>query len=222
MSGTSVSGLTTKGGCSRERRSFIDFYFRWTSQCAEDVFHAFLEKTLPRNLVQPAIEKQEVFCQRKHTREVHLFDTRNFACAQSEGEEGSGLSLNANGSGTFDYVDYVYYDDNRTSLSNFSAYDELVFQDDRDINSSTSLTFDLESEDYHCLDMVMVGRELAGITVLKCNSAEGDPGHLTKCCPRFVKQQKRQQLTWDFPGISCLTLLSPAAPTFHKENKYKG
>ena len=163
---------------------------RWTSKCVEDVFHAFLEKTLPRNLVQPAIEKQEVFCQRKHTREVHLFDTADFACAEAEGEEGSGLNLNANGGGTFDYADYAYYNANGTSLANFTAYNEPVYEDYRDINSSRSLTFDLESEDYHCLDMVMVGRELAGITVLKCNSAEGDPGHLTKCCPRFVEEHK--------------------------------
>ena len=175
--------------------SFINSYYvcigvsRWTSKCAEDVFHAFLEKTLPGNLVQPAIEKQEVFCQRKHTREVHLFNTDDFACAK-EGEEGSGLSLNPDGDGTFDnnYVDYGYYDDNGSSSANFTAYDELVYEDHRDINSnSASPTFDLESEDYHCLDMVMVGTELAGIAVLKCNSAEGDPGHLTKCCPRFVK-----------------------------------
>ena len=165
---------------------------RWTSKCVEDVFHAFLEKTLPRNLVQPAIEKQEVFCQRKHTREVHLFDTDDFLCSE-EGEEGSGLSLNPDGDSTFynNYVDSDYYDYNGSPLANFTAYDELVFEDHRDINSSSaSPTFDLESEDYHCLDIVMVGTELAGITVLKCNSAEGDPGHLTKCCPRFVEEHK--------------------------------
>ena len=198
MNGTSASVLKTKGECREGGGlSFSNFQsligvFRWTSQCIEDVFHAFLEKTLPKNLVQPAIEKQEVFCQRKHTREVHLFHTDDFVCA-GEGEEGSGLNLNPDGGDTFDnnYVDSDYYDyDNGSALANFTAYDdELVYEDHRDLNSSSaSPTFDLESEDYHCLDLVMVGTELDGITVLKCNSAEGDPGHLTKCCPRFVER----------------------------------
>ena len=41
------------------------------------------------------------------------------------------------------------------------------------------------------------------ITVIKCNSVEGHPGHLTKCCPRFVN------LTLD--NTSCLTCQEPAA-----------
>ena len=75
--------------------SFVNFHsvciFRWTSQCAEKVFHDFLEKTLPGNLVQPAIEKQQVVCPTRNKREVHLFDTAGFVC---EEEEGSGLNAN--------------------------------------------------------------------------------------------------------------------------------
>ena len=182
--------------------SFINFQsvciFRWTSQCAEDMFHEFLQKTLPGNLVQPAIEKQQVSCPTRNKREVYLFDTDGFACDKGdEGEEGSGLNIFEGTGDIFDenygdaYYDDnygdAYYDHNGTSSANFTASDELVFEDHRDINSSTSPTFDLDSEEYHCLDMVMVGTELAGITVIKCNSVEGHPGHLTKCCPRFVK-----------------------------------
>ena len=79
---------------------------------------------------------------------------------RAEGEEGSGDTFDYN------YVGYdTYYDDNGISSANFESKSK----------------FDLESEEYHCLDMAMVGSELAGITVLKCNS-----GHLTKCCPRLV------------------------------------
>ena len=114
-------------------------------------------------------------------REVYLFDT-NLVCGDT-------------------YDDY-YYDNNGSAVANATAYD-LPFEDHRDINRSESPTFDLESEDYHCLDMVMGGTELVGITVIKCNSADGEPGHLTKCCPRFVKKRKQ--------NIEVLLLLQESA-----------
>ena len=169
---------------------------RWTSKCAEEVFHTFLEETLPWNPVQPAIEKQKVFCKRRLMREVYLFET-NLVCATDDGGEG-------NGGDTYDdyFGEYSYYDNNGSAVANATAYD-LPFEDHRDINRSESPTFDLESEDYHCLDMVMGGTELAGITVIKCNSADGEPGHLTKCCPRFVKKRKQ--------NIEVLLLLQESA-----------
>ena len=144
-------------------------------------------------LVQPAIEKQQVFCQRRNTREVHQFDTNHFVCGEGAvREEGSGLSLNTDGDYNYAY-DAYYNNDDGTLMANFTD-NELVYEDLRDINRSPSLPFDLESEDYHCLDMVMVGKELEGISVLKCNSAEGDPGHLTKCCPRLVNRLNKYNI----------------------------
>ena len=81
------------------------------------------------------------------------------------------------------YYDYYYI--NHNGSANLTAYD-LPYDDHRDINESVTPYFDLESLDYHCLDLVMTGSELAGITVLQCNSDLGAAGQLTKCCPRFV------------------------------------
>ena len=156
------------------------------------MFHAFLESNLPDILPQPAVEEQRP-CALRKTREVHIFDpfedplfSIDSICGLFDREEGNEMGSSASyhtyGDNN-DYYDYYYI--NHNGSANLTAYD-LPYDDHRDINESVTPNFDLESKDYHCLDLVMTGSELAGITVLQCNSDVGAAGQLTKCCPRFV------------------------------------